>query len=369
MNIEKFINSTIIKEPAVKISESSAYDPIHGDDSDIEFKIKREFINPPSFAMKENDNLIWVSMKAIPIYKLTNNIRAKSAFTTGIDPLKSREGIARKLDAESYRFKFLSSMEIMEQLSHSWDAYDSWAAILSQSFSEYAIKLPEQAKGMISGYGLNNLPEFFKGMVNGASDMWSKMDLSNIGTTVKELAGKGLNLLSLGATGGYVANTRVDTPLQYKGSERRSWELMFQLINTEKYKNHENVVLPIKMLEMFSSPSFGVIPDAKANADIILPYLFEIRTEPGDLFYCDLAVLKSVQPTWRGPWIGGYPSRCEVRLSFMEYRPLEQRLFYNNPYTKHDKITVIQQERAIAYERAENAESNNSKINILPKNK
>ena len=109
-----------------------------------------------------------------------------------------------------------------------------------------------------------------------------------------------------------------------------------------------NVVMPVKLLEMLSSPAYPKQANRNFNSDIILPYLFELKTVPGDLIICDLAVLKQVQPTWKGPWIDGYPSRCELRLDFYEYRPLEQKVFYgynNSGSVINVKIKAIQEDR------------------------
>lgn len=301
--------------------------------------VKTTFINPTSSNnLIVEGNLIWIEMRAIPIDKLSNNVRAPNTFLTKGKDIKKGSAIAEKMNAPEYIFKFLSSQELMEQLNHTWEAYDSWAASLSQAYAEFGITMPENIKGLISSTGQDTLGAAGKYVFNEIKEAVGSGKLMKIYDSF-------LSGLSAGAKGGAVANTRVDTPLQYKGSERRSFELTFTLINLEEGKNHENVVLPVKLLQMFSSPSFREKPDAKANADILLPYLFELKTTPGDLFYVDLAILKSVQPTWRGPWINGYPSRCDLRLSFMEYRPLEQALFYGTS-TKYSKIKTIQKERS-----------------------
>jgi hypothetical protein len=124
---------------------------------------------------------------------------------------------------------------------------------------------------------------------------------------------------------------------------------MFTLINVQEGLNKDIVAMPVKLLMSMSSPSYSNDND-KANADIILPYLFELHTEPGDLIDCDLAVLKTVNPTWKGPWIDGQPSRCELRLSFTEYRPLESKVFFADK-NNYGKVHSYLKERRDAFDR------------------
>jgi hypothetical protein len=303
---------------------------------------KKDFINP-DFYNTNDVSLIWIDIKAIPIYKLTNNIRAGKTLTTNTNTVKASEALAIQMNAPVYTFKFLASNELIEQISHSWESYNSFASDFAQSFAQYGFVLPEQAAGLIASTG----EETLKGAFSKVGESAVNLVKNSNSAIIKTIYQTGLKALASAAISGTVANYRVDTPLQYKGSERRTFELIFNLINTKTGKNHENVVLPVKLLEMFSSPSYGTIADNKANSDIILPYLFEVKTSPGDLMNIDLAVLKNVQPTWKGPWIGGYPSRCELRLSFMEYRTLEQKVFYGTS-SGYDIITAIQKERSDA---------------------
>jgi hypothetical protein len=114
------------------------------------------------------------------------------------------------------------------------------------------------------------------------------------------------------------------------------------------------VSIPVKMLQSLSSPAYPEDGNM-VNADIILPYLFKIKTEPGNLIFSDLAVLKQVQPTWKGPYIDGEPTRCELRLSFQEYRPLEQSVFFSEGQRGEGGIVkAYLEERKTAYAEAEN---------------
>lgn len=306
--------------------------------------IPTRFVNP-SQEIGDMSNLIWVEITGIPIFKLTNNVRAQCAYSTETDENKSHEQMAVAIkNAKWYYFKFLAQQDLMETINHSWEPYDSVASQIAGFYAKFGISLPEQAKGLSPIFRQENV---WKGMATalaGASYEAGRIIKSpdSLKTLVNDLTNWGRSA----AVGGYVANYRVDTPLQYKGSERRQFDLIFNLINTKEGKNHEQLVLPVKLLEMLSTPSYNYVEgvaDQNFNADIILPYLFSLRTAPGDLLTVDLAVLKSVQPTWKGPWIDGYPSRCELRLTFTEYRPLEQGVFYGD---KQSKINVTERSDA-----------------------
>jgi hypothetical protein len=313
-------------------------------------KIPSSFTNPPLEMVGNRENSIWVKIKAIPIYSLTNNARAVNSITSNNDYMKSHEQLAEVVpDGKIYSFNFLSPPDLMEQISHEWQPYESIASEIAGIYAKFGISLSEEIKGLhptfkqetflkMVGYGVRST-------LSAAGQILSSPD--KLSEFMAQIRGFGANAVK----SGYVANYRVDTPLQYKGSERRTFDLVFNLINTDKNKNHENVVLPVKLLQMLSTPAYprsknnGTVDD-NFNVDIILPYLFTINTDPGDLITVDLAVLKSVNPTWRGPYIDGYPSRCELRLSFTEYRPLEQSVFYGR---KQKMITTERDNRQQAW--------------------
>lgn len=296
--------------------------------------------NPKSTVYTENS--IWIQIRALPIERLTNNIRADKAYKYN-EPQKSNisDSLVKLSKSAQYTFKFLAPPEILEQLSHDWQPYDSVAGSISQTGTSIFNSMVEQLKGLDPSFynaGNKSIAQVIKEIANrikNTANSINKSDKKKWATSLNAIIG-GIQEMT---RGGDVANYRVDTPLSYKGSERRSFSLPFTLINVEGGKNHENVVFPVKLLEMLSSPSYPEVANQNFNSDIILPYLFEIKTTPGDLIICDLAVLKQVQPTWRGPWIDGYPSRCELRLDFTEYRPLEQKVFYG--YNNLNKILNV----------------------------
>ena len=327
-------------------SETSNQDSVDDGKTTTNKEIPTTFQNPDdsdmTFEMNENKK-IWIELEAIPIYKLSNNVRAQRAYIdkSEVTPTQGVEkALAVTLNATRYKFKFLGQQDLIEQIQHEWAAYESIAQNLQQMYATIGIQTPEVIKGVFPSLRSTNLRQFF---VNGKF---------NVDKFTQEIKDKGFlnalaNEVSTASKSGHVANYRVDTPLSYKGSQRRTWELIFNLISVKQGENQDKVVLPVKLLEMLSSPSYGTDPGAKANADIILPYVFSIKTSPGNLLVCDMAILTGVNPTWKGPWYKGYPSRCELRLSFMEYRPLEQKVFYGDT---DSRITIVQAERSKAFE-------------------
>jgi len=315
------------------------------------------FENPKTDVLsfkKDGKKLVWVEIEAIPIHKLTGNVRAQKAFKDTANPQKNYEdALAIRLEgAKKYTFRFLAQQELIETISHDWQPYDSVGSTIAGAYATFGISTLEQIKALGPEFRKGSVSEIIKALQTKFSTATTQIQSSDKKTeTILNILS---STLSAAAKGGYVANYRVDTPLQYKGSERRSFELTFTLINTQPGKNHAEVVLPVKLLEMLSSPSYGSQPDKGFNVDIILPYAFSVNTKPGNLLTCDMAVLKQVQPTWRGPWIDGYPSRCELRLSFTEYRPLEQKVFYG---TSENVIKATQKDRATAYEKLENTKT------------
>lgn len=297
--------------------------------------------NPKSTVYTENS--IWIQIRALPIERLTNNIRAADAYssTNPQEAANISNTLVKLGKSKQYTFKFLAPPELLEQLSHDWQPYDSVAGSISQTGTSIFNSMVEQLKGLDPSFynaGNKSPAQMIKNIANRIKDNANSINKSGKkqwATTLNTI----IDQIQQMTRGGDVANYRVDTPLSYKGSERRSFSLPFTLINVDKDKNHENVVFPVKLLEMLSSPSYPEVANQNFNSDIILPYLFEIKTTPGDLIICDLAALKQVQPTWKGPWIDGYPSRCELRLDFTEYRPLEQKVFYG--YNSASKIMNI----------------------------
>lgn len=113
---------------------------------------------------------------------------------------------------------------------------------------------------------------------------------------------------------------RQDTALTYSGSERRDFRFDFEL---STYNDPKREVFDIvRSFEEYSSPIM------KGNlTNILPPYIFSINTVYGDGKTTDLinienAALVAVSPSYSSPYILGYPSKCNLSLSFKEIDPL-----------------------------------------------
>lgn len=310
---------------------------------------KEVYKNPNTSVTKYSVNTkkeLWISLEAIPIYKLTQNVRAQSAYAEEGKKSGPQTSLAITMkNAKRYKFEFLHPDELPETLTHDWQPYESVAQSISQAWAQFGIGTPEQLVTLANALNIQTtnrqLSEIWSEVVEKAGNVWKGVTTGETG--IGDIVTQGLNKIKNITKSGYVANSRVDSPLQYKGSNRRNFNFIFNLVNIDPDTNHEEVVLPVKLLQMLSSPSYEEQADAGFNVEIILPYVFEIKTKPGNLIVCDMAILKQVSPIWKGPWFNGYPSRCELTLQFEEYRPLEQSVFYGK---SEMIIKSVQKDRA-----------------------
>lgn len=196
-------------------------------------------------------------------------------------------------------FTFLAPKEFIESTAHEWADYESLMGRLAQKAGEL------EKEGRTTG-------QTFLAGAAAAKEIFTTMDVTS--EAMKAAVAKAGGEIT-------VFNQRYDAPLYYKGSSRRKFDLIFYLV--EEGDPEEDVVEPVRRLQSLSSPKkqgmlYGIEP----------PRIFEIQSEPdNDFLYIEYAALKSVQPTWRGPYIGGWPSSCELQLSFEDMTPLFEDSF------------------------------------------
>jgi hypothetical protein len=120
-----------------------------------------------------------------------------------------------------------------------------------------------------------------------------------------------------------VVTKKLDTPVTFKDSNRRTLDITVELADQGNTCN--DVFKPVRMLEKYSCAKKG------SGVDFELPYIFTVRTKTSEgynsLIYMNNAALISVQPTWYGPYRNGYPSKCELLLSFRDMEPLYRNSF------------------------------------------
>lgn len=141
---------------------------------------------------------------------------------------------------------------------------------------------------------------------------------SDLGTaTVDEILRSGGGTAGVGS----VVTKKFDTPMAFKDSNRRTLNLTFAL--ADQGDTYKDVFEPVRKLQLYSCAE-------KANGfiDFDMPYIFTIESN-SDMIYIENAALQSVQPTWFGPYRGGYPTKCELTVNIQDIQPLYRSSFKN----------------------------------------
>jgi hypothetical protein len=269
----------------------------------------------------KQDSLIWYRIKGIPVSKQRNIRQGIPSFQTEGGPGARPE----------YVFKFLGPLELAETLAHDWAPYESLASSIQTLYGQTGIGALEQLRAWGRSMGMKE------------ADV-QQLNVGAIAEAFKSTAGSfgsdPLNqisrLVESGINSEQVVPWRVDTPLVYKNTERRTFELVFNLVSLEG-NNYKDVVEPVRLLQAISSPSKVSGNQATYNPKVISPYVFEIMTTPEGggskmsypLLIIPYAVLRSINPVFKGPWMDGEPTRCELRLSFQELEPVYDTTFKN----------------------------------------
>jgi hypothetical protein len=226
-------------------------------------------------------NALWICMRPMEIEKQT----------TG------KGGLGITFSDKRDIFKFLAPAEIMETLAHGWEEYESMTSRLQEKLKT-VMKLGAEIDAIGDVVG-----KVGKILTAPKSKISKTSQLRGAITSVKS----------------DVVAARVDTPLVYQSSERREWNFTFQLLSDSD--PIEDVVWPVKEIMRYSCPEAGIV-----DIDIKFPYVFKLYTEPGGLFFADYAALTSVQPTWKEPYRHGYPTSCDLTLTFKDMSPVFRSL-------------------------------------------
>lgn len=178
-------------------------------------------------------------------------------------------------------FNFFAPNEVFENIAHSWEEHDSMPGRITQKFSD---------------------------VKKGAADIVS---------TGQVIAG---NSTRAGSTDS--AKYKMDTPLVWNGSQRREFSFPIVLLDQDEPKKITEVVT------LFKKYSSAKIDEPGTTAAIKFPYIFEV--EVGDLIYMDACALTGIQTTYGYPFIGGYPTKISMTLTFVDLKPLYERSFNPN---------------------------------------
>lgn len=192
----------------------------------------------------------------------------KLSYTSPIDDFNMRSKIVAQEDSSLVKFMFLAPDQLQDNITHEWEP------------------------------------------------------LENIMSKTANMAGQARQSVSLGRE-----VHKVNTALVYSDSNRR--EVSFT-VNLSTYENpYEEVVEPVKLLELYSSPS--LYGESIWETKVTVPNIFKVDTKIGgrtvNLINMRHAVLTAVQPTFKAPYIHGHPASCELTLTFKDMEPLSKDSF------------------------------------------
>lgn len=205
---------------------------------------------------------------------------------------KGKSGSTQLAKETSDTFKFLAPNEIMENIGHDYDEYESMSTRVTQKVGA-AKKAISETAGLAGG------------VKEGAKALVANKSAENISNAVTNAIG-----------GSDVIYKKFDAALVYSGTQRREYQFLFNLI--DEGNPRLDIIDVIKRLQRYSSPTATTGTGDK----IIPPFVFELKTEPGSMILMPKCVLTAIQPTYRGPFRDGYPSICELTLTFRDMDPL-----------------------------------------------
>ena len=226
--------------------------------------------------VSNNENFVWVIIEAYTLESQKTYAREENSIIRGSEMLDS--------------FRFLLPEEWQENITHEWGETESMAGRLAQSIMKK-----------------EGLKEDIGGVIQSAK---STLKSGKGGQSIQQIlsaAGKGLSRDTLAH--------KIDNSYVYQNSPRRSYTFEFNLAVERDAK--KDVFDPIKSLEALSCPEI--------QGDFVgikFPSIFKVYTKPNNLIYIENAALTGVQPTFSGPYIGGYPSTCTVSLTFNDLSPM-----------------------------------------------
>ena len=234
---------------------------------------------------------LWITMKPLKVTSQTKGARNENSIQ--VDKT-----------AKLPTFKFLAPLEFQENIVHEWSPYESIVTRLLQKGVD-ATKFISEANTVIKPAQVAA-----ERLMKRASE--GELSSGDVKAQLTNIIGK--------MTAANVPRVKLDTPLVYQDSTRREVTLTFYLI--DEGNSYKDVVWPVKQLIKYSTPSHG-------DDELIgfsPPHIFEVTTLPGTkLLRIKHAALVSVQPIYRHPYRNGYPTMCELNLTFREIEPLYQR--------------------------------------------
>ena len=213
-------------------------------------------------------------------------------------------------------FAFLAPNSISENINHTWEGFDSIQSRLMGKMVAGAKLLNEGAA----------LKQSIKNIVSNQSPHSPDIPTTSMFDRAVIQAGK--------IAGTEVPKFKVDTPLRYMDSARRTLQLEFLLMNSaptlmedRSMKGHSwkaksrglsEVTNIVHDLMMYSAPAIK----EGSTIEYEFPYIWRLETAPNGFIIFNYCALESVQPTWKSPYVNGYPLSCELTLTFKDLSPL-----------------------------------------------
>lgn len=218
-------------------------------------------------------------------------------------------------------FEFLAPLSLNENIVHHWEAYESVASRLAQK-ARSLVKLTQELKA-----GQTAVGNYIGSKLREVEQQYLSNDAKDKSTSSPKRAKESITVEGLvqkavaSVPGHSIPNFKVDTPMYYANSDRRQLILEFVLFNEMRNNDlhpEKQLIEPIQMLMKFSSPD--LINEGGITIDF--PYMFEVSTHPVPFIDYKTCALIAVQPTWNSPYIKGYPSSCNLQLTFQDLSPL-----------------------------------------------
>jgi hypothetical protein len=202
-------------------------------------------------------------------------------------------------------FKFLAPLEIQENIGHEWAEYESIVSRLGQKIVEYRRAAHEGREvRRQTGRAVKDILGSEKGLM---------------GITMAQIA--------TAMSGVSVPTQKLDASLTYTSSPRRQYTFPVTLI--DEGNPNMDIMDPVRKLIQYSCAEKLDITKYE------LPHTFNVYTEPNKIIDIPYAIITAVQPTYKGPYRNGFPSICDLEITFMDLAPL-----YGNIFKDIKKVTV-----------------------------
>lgn len=239
-----------------------------------------DYIMPASYNYRTD--LLWIKIEAY-------EFESQRGYSRGAGSIKTGNLLSS--------WKLLAPKEILDSISHDWNEYESIGTRVAQKIGTFT-KAKTELKGVYKTAET--------AISNGVSE----------GNVIKNAMG---NLVK----NNEIPKYKIDSAVVYQETKRRSFSFLFNFAITPWNANTETEIFePVRKLQELSC--------ATHDGDLInlqFPAIFKIYSTPGNLIKMNQTALTIVQPTWIGPFYDGYPSRCELQLTFDELTPLYRRNF------------------------------------------